>query len=197
MVDSLLLRGGRDKGDNPLETTEVLNSFLAGVERRAFLMARLATGNDDDALDLVQEGMFELVRRYGRRPESEWKTLFYRIMQSRITDWHRRTLVRNRFRVWFDRQEEGADEPDPIEQLADRSTPDAATRLLLRETGASIDRALRELPLRQRQAFLLRAWEELDVAETAFVMGCSQGSVKTHYFRAIQALRRKLKDYEP
>ena len=159
-------------------------------------MARLGTGNDDDALDLVQEGMFELVRRYGNRPESEWKTLFYRIMQSRIVDWQRRALVRNRFRVWFERSEEDADAPHPIEQLADRSAPDGVTHLLRREAGASIHRALQTLPLRQRQAFLLRAWEDLDVAETAFVMGCSPGSVKTHYFRAVQALRQKLKDYE-
>ncbi len=188
--------GRIDKGDTPLETTEALNSFFADVERRAFLMARLGTGNEDDALDLVQEGMFELVRRYGSRPESEWKTLFYRIMQSRITDWQRRATVRNRFRVWFERPEEDADDPDPIEQLADRSAPDGVTRLLRQEAGASIQRALQALPLRQRQAFLLRAWEELDVAETAFVMGCSQGSVKTHYFRAVQALRQKLKDYK-
>ncbi len=191
-----IVRRGRGEGEQLLETTEALNSFLAAVERRAFLMARMATGNSDDALDLVQDGTFEFVRRYSHRPEGEWKTLFYRIMQSRITDWQRRTTVRNRFRVWFGRSEEEGDE-DPLEQMADRETPDSVTRLLQREMAESLDRALSSLPLRQRQAFLLRNWEELDVAQTAFVMGCSAGSVKTHYFRAVQALRRMLKDYEP
>ena len=155
-------------------------------------MARLATGNSDDALDLVQDGMLDFVRRYSHRPETEWKTLFYRIMQSRITDWHRRTTVRNRFRVWLRGKDSEGEEQDLLEQAADTSTPDSVAQLLRRETATAIDRALKALPLRQRQAFLLRVWEELGVAETAFIMGCSEGSVKTHLFRAVQALRRML-----
>lgn len=185
------------KGMHPLETTEALNSFLASVERRAFMMARFATGNPDDALDIVQDGMLDFVRRYAQRPEEEWKTLFYRVMQSRITDWQRRTTVRNRFRIWFQRSDAEEGEEDPLERMADTTTPDAAALLLREEIGASLDAALRSLPLRQRQAFLLRVWEELDVAQTAFVMGCSAGSVKTHLSRAVRALRKMLKDYEP
>jgi RNA polymerase sigma-70 factor (ECF subfamily) len=161
------------------------------------MMARLATGNEDDALDLVQDGMLDFVRRYSHRPETEWKTLFYRIMQSRITDWYRRTTVRNRFRVWFERTDDEGRDQNPLEQAPDRTTPDGVELLLRQEISEAVEQALKDLPLRQRQAFLLRVWEELDVSETAFVMGCSQGSVKTHLFRAIQALRRMLKDFEP
>ena len=160
-------------------------------------MARLSTGNGDDALDIAQDAMLDFARSYSRRPEEEWKPLFYRVLQNRITDWHRRTAVRNRFRVWLDRPGSGEDEEDPLEQMADRAGPDAVEMLMRREVAESLTRALRILPLRQRQAFILRMWEELDVAQTAVAMGCSEGSVKTHLFRALQALRKLLKDYEP
>ncbi|GLI39941.1 RNA polymerase sigma factor [Geobacter hydrogenophilus] len=180
-----------------LDSTEILNRFLAGIERRAFRMARLATSDDDEALDLVQDVMLSFVSRYAGKPEGEWAPLFYRTLQNRIVDWHRRTGVRNRFRAWFGGGGEGEEESDPLENLADNSSPDPLVSLQRSDLGEAIESAVRRLPLRQRQAFLLRAWEGLDTAQTAFVMGCSEGSVKTHYSRAIHTLRDFLKEYAP
>ena len=158
-----------------------MNSFLADVERRAFKIALFATANSDDALDVVQDAMLAFVKRYASRPAAEWGVLFHRTLQSRIIDWHRRSAVRNRFRGWLWRDNEDTDEEDPIATVPDTATPDPAEQMMRRDLGAAIENALRTLPLRQQQAFLLRAWEGLDVAETAYAMGCSEGSVKTHY----------------
>lgn len=156
----------------------------------------MATGNRDDALELVQEAMFALVRRYAQRPEQEWKPLFYRILGNAIRDWHRRRTARRRWLGWLDRRGDDADEErgDPLEAIADPSDPDPARELERQSTAAAIDQALRALPLRQQQAFLLRAWEGLDTRQTAAAMGCSEGSVKTHYSRATAALRRQLEE---
>ncbi|MGH7207208.1 MAG: RNA polymerase sigma factor [Nitrospiraceae bacterium] len=173
-----------------------MDRFLAGVERHAFRIAQIATGDPDDALDLVQEAMLKLVQRYASRDESEWGPLFHRILQSRIRDWYRRTRVRNRWRRWFGGASEEEPE-DPIEAVPDTGQPDPSTQVAHRRAAVALDEALRELPLRQQQAFLLRAWEGLDVAETARAMSCSEGSVKTHYSRALHTLRERLKDHWP
>jgi RNA polymerase sigma-70 factor (ECF subfamily) len=178
----------------PLEPTRALDRFLAGVERRAFLIARLAVGNAEDAHDIVQEAMLQLVRRYADRAESEWGPLFHTILQSRISDWRRRSRVRNHFRVWFGDKGEADDDRDPLQNLPDGRSPEPAAQLGNRQAMARLEAALRQLPLRQQQAFLLRVWEGLDVAQTARVMGCSAGSVKTHYSRAVHALRERLGD---
>lgn len=165
---------------------------------RAFRMTEFSVGDPDEALDLVQDAMLGFVRRYSSRPESEWGALFYRILQNRITDWYRRTAVRNRFRAWFGASGEDADEKeDPIQTLADTRSPDPATSLFHSDAADAMKSAIRTLPLRQRQAFLFRAWEGMDVAQTAFAMGCSEGSVKTHYSRAVHTLRVLLKEYRP
>ncbi|HTP67018.1 MAG TPA: RNA polymerase sigma factor [Geobacteraceae bacterium] len=181
----------------PLESTEVLNSFLGGVERRAFKMAFLATGDSDEALDVVQDAMLAFVKRYAGRPSTEWGVLFHRTLQSRITDWYRRTSVRNRFRTWFGSADRDAEDENPLNNIPDPSSPDPARQLLNRAMGEAIEKALRVLPLRQQQAFLLRAWEGLDVAETAYAMGCSEGSVKTHYSRAVHTMRGLLEEFRP
>lgn len=180
-----------------LEETRALDRFLAGVERRAFRMAQIATGHDDEALDLVQEAMLKLAERYGTRDEAEWGPLFHRILQSKIRDWYRRTKVRSRWRLWLGRNEDGEEAGDPLAAIADTTTPMADHQLKIKEASAALDAALRTLPFRQQQAFLLRAWEELDVAQTAAAMGCSEGSVKTHYFRAIHTLRTLLGNHWP
>jgi len=165
---------------------------------RAYRMAEFSVGDTEEALDLVQDAMFGFVRRYSTRPESEWSTLFYRILQNRITDWYRRTAVRNRFRVWFGKSDQESDvKEDPIQAVADPKAPDPSRDLFNSEAAVAMKAAIRTLPLRQRQAFLLRAWEGLDVAQTSTVMGCSEGSVKTHYFRAVHALRELLEEYRP
>lgn len=186
----------RGQGEATLDTTDALNRFLAGVERRAFRMARLATSDDEEALDVVQDAMLGFVRNYARKPEDEWPPLFHRTLQSRIVDWHRRSTLRNRFRAWFGRNHD-EDGGDPLDEIADANSPDPAQQLLRRDLGEAIETALRKLPTRQRQAFLLRNWEGLDTAETAFAMGCSEGSVKTHLSRAVHALRGMLEEYEP
>jgi RNA polymerase sigma-70 factor (ECF subfamily) len=171
-----------------------VNRFLAYVERRAFKMAKFATGNTDEALDLVQDAMFGFVRHYTNRPEDEWNVLFYSILRSRITDWYRRTFVRKRVFGWLGQVKDCENEEDPIQDVPDTATLNPFEDILRHEEAIALERAIQMLPLRQQQAFLLRAWEEMDVRQTAFVMGCSEGSVKTHYSRAVHALRGLLED---
>jgi RNA polymerase sigma-70 factor (ECF subfamily) len=178
-----------------LDSKQALDRFLAGVERRAFLIARMATRDVDEAMDIVQDSMLQLVRHYGGRDEAEWPPLFHRILQRRIFDWYRRARVRNRWRHWFSRDEET--EGDPLENQADPGAVDPAQAAFADRTIGALNAAIGELPLRQQQAFLLRAWEGLDTEQTARAMGCSAGSVKTHYSRAVHTLREQLKGHEP
>src|ERR1700736_2502649 len=172
-----------------------LNQFLAGVELKAFKIAQAALRHEDDALDAVQDAMLQLARAYADKPPEEWKPLFYRILENRIRDMQRRRTVRGRVIAWLPfRGEDEDDEIDPIAQ-APSPEPQPVRRLELDEAIGALERALGELPRRQQQAFLLRTLEGLDVADTATAMGCSQGSVKTHYFRAVQALRAQLGDF--
>jgi len=179
-----------------LDNSRDMEQFLASVEKRAFRMAQIATSSTEDAHDIVQDAMLGLVKRYSRRPQSEWKPLFFRILVTRIRDWYRRKKVRTRWRTWLRRTDPG-DMADPLEAMPDTRTPDPARQVELGDSVAALDSALHGLPLRQQQAFLLRAWEGLDVKQTARAMKCSAGSVKTHYSRAVHALRRQLKDYRP
>ena len=176
-----------------LETHHDLHSFLASVEKRAFRMAEIATGNRQDALDILQDTMYKLVEKYAVRSPQEWMPLFYTILQSRIHDWRRREFIRNRFRVWFGKgtDEQGA---DPMDNIADAAGKTPEQELHHRQTRKALDQAVRALPARQQQAFMLRAFEGLDVAETARIMRCSAGSVKTHYSRSVQALRKVLSE---
>jgi RNA polymerase sigma-70 factor (ECF subfamily) len=178
-----------------LHRTQALDRFLAGIERRAFRIAQIATGDADEAMDLVQDAMLKLVQRYGARDDAEWGPLFHTILQHRIRDWYRRTKVRNRWRQWLSKGEKADERFDLLESVADRSQPSSDKQLALKRAIIALEQALRTLPFRQQQAFLLRAWEELDVAQTATTMGCSQGSVKTHYFRAVHTLRKLLGDH--
>ena len=170
-----------------------LDEFLKSVERRALRMAELATLNRDEALDLVQDAMFGFVRHYAAKPAADWAPLFYRVLDSRLHDWHRRRQVRSRWlTAWLHDEDAGI---DAIAQAPDVNDPGPLLRLAGSEAAQALDAALVQLPLRQRQAFLLRVWEGFDVAATAAAMRCSEGSVKTHLSRALTALRRKLEDY--
>jgi RNA polymerase sigma-70 factor (ECF subfamily) len=187
--------GDVDLTDEAKTRSRALNQFLAGVELKAFKIAQLALRHEDDALDAVQDAMLQLARAYADRPASEWKPLFYRILENRIRDMQRRRTVRGRVIAWLPfRGEEDEDEPDPIAQ-APSPEPQPVRRLELDEAVGALQKALEELPRRQQQAFMLRTLEGLDVAATAAAMGCSEGSVKTHYFRAVQALRAQLGDF--
>lgn len=176
-----------------------MDHFLASVERRALRMAELAVGNRDDALDLVQDAMLGLVRKYSHKSEDEWGALFYRILQSRIRDWYRRSKVRYRVFGWLSHRHNADEENDhdPLQQAADPAAPEPSRLVGNDQSMATLERALQSLPLRQQQAFLLRSWEGLDVAATAFAMGCSEGSVKTHYSRAVHKLREQLEGHWP
>jgi RNA polymerase sigma-70 factor (ECF subfamily) len=189
------LHGDVDLTDSSQQTrSRALNQFLAGVELKAFKIAQAGLRHEDDAHDAVQDAMLQLARAYADRPAEEWKPLFYRILENRIRDMQRRRTVRGRVIAWLPfRGDEDEDEPDPIAQ-APSPDPEPTQRLELDQAMAVLEKAVGELPRRQQQAFLLRALEGLDVAETATAMGCSQGSVKTHYFRAVQALRAQLGD---
>jgi RNA polymerase sigma-70 factor, ECF subfamily len=177
------------------DRTRALNQFLASVELKAFRIAQIALRQEDDALDVVQDAMLQLARAYGDRPQEEWKPLFYRILENRIRDMQRRRMVRNRVMAWlpFRRNDEDEELPDPIEQSPSLE-PQPSVQLELAEAMDKLEVAIAALPNRQREAFLLRTVEGLDVAETAAAMGCSEGSVKTHYFRALQTLRAQLGD---
>ena len=184
--------GGESKpGVETLQRERQLNQFLADVERRALRIAEIAVRDRDEALDLVQEAMIKLVRNYAGRPEAEWAPLFYRILQNGIRDWHRRAKVRNRVIGWFGRSTQD-EEYDIVMQAPDPAgrTPDET--LQTDEALQRLEAAVADLPARQREAFMLRTFEGLDVAGTAVAMGCSTGSVKTHYSRAVHALRDKL-----
>lgn len=183
-----------DRKGRLLVSTQDLERFLASVERRAFVMARVATGNADDALDIVQDAMLGLAQHYANRSAQEWGPLFQTILQSRIRDWYRRARVRNRFRVWFTSND---GDIDAIAELPDHREPGPERKIVDARAMTALEQALGCLPLRQQQAFLLRTWEGLDTRDTARAMRCSEGSVKTHYARACGSLRKMLKDYEP
>jgi RNA polymerase sigma-70 factor (ECF subfamily) len=178
-----------------LQREQQLNQFLAGVERRALRFAEIAVRDRDEALDLVQDAMIKLARNYAGRPEEEWTPLFYRILQNGIRDWHRRQMVRNRVMVWFGRSSAPDDDYDPVAQAPDPMgrTPDE--QIEARQAMQTLEDAVAELPARQREAFMLRTLEGLDVAGTAVAMGCSAGSVKTHYSRAVHTLREVLGEH--
>jgi RNA polymerase sigma-70 factor (ECF subfamily) len=184
-------------GGDGLDTNQALNRFLAGVERRALRMATISLGNVDDALDLVQDSMMKLATRYSSRPEDEWGALFHRIMQNSITDWHRRAWVRQRWCRFVGGQDSHRGIDDPLEVFPDSRQQESAERLQQQDAVACLEQAIHQLSLRQQQAFMLRLWEGLSVEETAQAMGCSQGSVKTHYSRAVTALREKLEGHWP
>lgn len=169
---------------------QAMERFLAEVEKRAYQHALLALRHPDDALDAVQDAMLQLCRRYAERPASEWRPLFFRILVNKVRDLRRRRAVRGRWLAWWTEGRSTEDEPerDVIDNTPDpRQEPlrqlDAANAL--QRVGA----AVQALPARQQQAFLLRNVEGMNTADTALAMGCTEGSVKTHYFRALQALR--------
>jgi RNA polymerase sigma-70 factor (ECF subfamily) len=158
-----------------------------------------AVRDEDAALDIVQDAMLKLTEKYADKPVAELPMLFQRILQNTIHDHFRRQKVRSTWTVLlsaFGEKGEKDDEYDPLETLPSKSDSSAAAdpAALLEQSQivALIEQALARLPARQREAFLLRYWEELDVAETAAAMGCSEGSVKTHCSRAVHALSQAL-----
>ena len=187
-------------GGVALATHQEISQFLAEVERRAFKQAMFALRDEHGALDIVQEAMLKLTEKYAGKPASELPMLFQRILQNAIHDHFRRQKVRSTWTTLLSalgKGEEKDEDYDPLETLAAKSDSNAnADPAQLLEQGqiiSLIEQALGRLPARQREAFLLRYWEEMDVAEAAAAMGCSEGSVKTHCSRAVHALAEMLK----
>ena len=183
----------------PLASDKELSDFLKSVEKRAFKRAVYAVRDEDAALDIVQDTMIRLSEKYFDRPASELPLLFQRILSNAMMDWFRRQKVRNAVvKNFSDFEPAGGDgDFDILESLevlggsqASESASDSVSRA---QILLAVEEEVAQLPARQREAFLLRYWEELDVAETAASMGCSEGSVKTHCSRAVHALAKALK----
>lgn len=170
-----------------------IEAFLKTVEARALRRAEFATGSLDDAFDILQDAMYKLVDRYGQHDPQQWPALFNRILQNRIHDWGRRRKLR-RALFWFS---EGGDSADPVQQATAAPQQQPEQQQVTGAAMVELDAALRALPERQQQVFLLRAWEGLDTAATAAAMGISAGSVKTHYSRALDKLRQQLGEHWP
>jgi RNA polymerase sigma-70 factor, ECF subfamily len=182
-----------------LATEQELSDFLKSVEKRAFKRSIYHVRDEEAALDIVQDSMMKLAEHYGDKPAAELPMLFQRILSNCTLDWFRRQKTRNALFSNLSDFDSGTDdgEFDLLEtfefedgsQQAE-SAEDATRRA---QTLREIEIEIQELPTRQREAFLMRYWEEMDVAETAAAMGCSEGSVKTHCSRAVQALSKALK----
>ena len=180
----------REPGDvvAPVPLPTSLEQFLAGIDARAFRFAEIGLRHREDALDAVQDSMMKMLG-YRDRPASEWSPLFWSILRNRIVDIQRRGLFRLRWLIPGSTDRDG----EPLDWADDG--PDPSRNHDSREAWSRISGALRALPTRQREAFTLRVLEELDVADTARVMGCSEGSVKTHLSRARDALQRQLEEF--
>lgn len=176
------------------ETPATLDAFLAQVERRAFRVAELNLRQREDAMDAVQDAMLRLVKHYRDKPAGEWAPLFWGILRRRIVDLQRRRKVRSIVVGWLGGGRDDDGDELPSWEPADHG-PGPLDRLQDAQSWGDLSAALRGLPQRQREAFMLRMLEGLDVAETAQAMGCSEGSVKTHLSRAMQKLREQLEDW--
>jgi len=182
-----------------LATERELSDFLKSVEKRAFKRSIYHVRDEEAALDIVQDSMMKLAEHYGDKPAAELPMLFQRILSNCTLDWFRRQKTRNALFSNMSDFESSTDDGDfdllETYSLTEgsqqvESAEDATRRgQILRE----IETQIQELPARQREAFLMRYWEDMDVAETAAAMGCSEGSVKTHCSRAVQALSKALK----
>jgi RNA polymerase sigma-70 factor (ECF subfamily) len=184
-----------------MATRQELSDFLAQIERRAFKQTAYAVRDEHAALDIVQDAMMKLSEKYSAKPANEFPMLFQRILQNTMRDFWRRQKVRN---IWtsllssFSVIGEDGEESDPLEVISSAKTKardDPSSQLEQRQTMALIEDALTKLPNRQREAFVMRYWEDMDVAETALAMGCSQGSVKTHCSRAVRAMAASLEKH--
>ena len=182
-----------------LATERELDAFLRGVEKRAFKRTYYHVRNEESALDIVQDSMMKLAEHYGHKSPEELPMLFQRILSNTTLDWFRRQKTRNAlFTPLGDFDSQGGDgEFDLLEALlANSDNPQqesSQSQAERAQTLHAIELEIQNLPARQREAFLMRYWEELDLAETASAMGCSQGSVKTHCSRAVSALAKALR----
>lgn len=188
-----------------MATAQELSDFLQSVEKRAFKRSLYHVRDEEAALDIVQDSMMKLAEHYSDKPASELPMLFQRILSNTTLDWFRRRKTRSALFSNFSDFDTGEEEADfdllgVLSSAMDgQSVPSAEDSFSSQVSVQEIEKAIQELPARQREAFLLRYWEDLDVAETAATMGCSEGSVKTHCSRAVQSLSKALiaKGFKP
>lgn len=174
-----------------------MEAFLVDIEKKAYHMAAYATSSHADALDLLQDSMIKLVTNYQDRPSNEWKPLFYRILQNRIRDWQRHQKIRNLVFFWKTPNKDDDIEEWPPTVANDKGTGTPEGDMVKQQHQQAALAHLKQLSAKQQQCFLLRSWEGLSVIETAEAMGCSQGSVKTHYSRAVHKMRELMEaDHE-
>ncbi len=164
-----------------------IERFLQSIEGRALRMAQLATRNEADALDLVQDAMIKLVNRYAANAPEEWRGLFLKILENGILDWHRKESLKRRLFFW--RHEQDDENETTSEHSYAHQMAGPAEELWRDQLGERLLAVIEHLPVKQQQCYLLRSWEGLSVSETAEVMGINQNSVKTHFFRAMEKLR--------
>ncbi|WP_312208794.1 RNA polymerase sigma factor [Acinetobacter variabilis] len=174
-----------------------LKNFMQDVTGRALVMMESATqGQHGIAMDLVQEAFIALHKSYAEKSTEEWYPLFYTILNNKLQDWRRKEARRNQPFSFFKKVCLDDDEVE-FDNLVDESTPSPLEFLDQAVTAEEIQEAIAKLPVRQQQAFMLRAWEGFDTQTTAQIMNCTEGSVKTHYHRAIQGLRASLAHLNP
>ncbi|NHB66879.1 MULTISPECIES: RNA polymerase sigma factor [Acinetobacter] len=174
-----------------------LKNFMQDVTGRALVMMESATqGQHGIAMDLVQEAFIALHKSYAEKSTEEWYPLFYTILNNKLQDWRRKEARRNQPFSFFKKVSLDDDEVE-FDNLVDESTPSPLEFLDQAVTAEEIQEAIAKLPVRQQQAFMLRAWEGFDTQTTAQIMNCTEGSVKTHYHRAIQGLRASLAHLNP
>lgn len=174
--------------EKTLDNSHALGKFFSSIEKRAFRRAQIATGNADDALDIVQDAMVSLINKYAHKEAQDWKLLFHKILSNRIMDWHRRTAIKKRFGTWLSSNDEQLEQAE----FEDHSAGNPEEMTETNQSIAMLEAALQELPLKQQQVFLLRAWEGLSEKETSVAMSCSVGTIKSHYSRARNFLKNKL-----
>lgn len=167
------------------------------METRAYRIALYGLGNREDALDVVQDAMLQLARRYADKPADQWQPLFYRVLTNRVRDLQRHRTVRERVMAWLPLKRGDEQREDPVSLFPDPAGRRPDEEVALAGALDALNAAIMALAPRQKEALLLRRVEELNVAETATAMGCSEGSVKTHYSRAVHALREQLGDHWP
>ncbi|WP_110974574.1 RNA polymerase sigma factor [Acinetobacter sp. WCHAc060042] len=174
-----------------------LKSFMQEVTGRALVMMESATQNQHGiAMDLVQEAFISLHKSYADRSTEEWYPLFYTILTNKLQDWRRKEARRAQPFSFFKKVSLDDDDLE-VNDVVDERALNPSDFLSQAVTADEIQEAIASLPVRQQQAFMLRAWEGFDTTTTAQIMNCSEGSVKTHYHRAIQGLRQALAHLNP
>ncbi len=171
-----------------------LENFLISIERRAFRIAQLATHCEADALDIVQDAMFKLATKYAHLPAEQWKPLFFKILESRIIDWHRKQTLKKKLFFWQKDLSRSETETNLDEQHHDFSADLAhpENEIMSEQLGQHLLDCIAALPIQQQQCFILRSWEGFSITETALAMKLNENSVKTHYARALKKLKDQI-----